>query len=104
MPAWPLRMLACAHLERTVSGMLHRVGGQNPLFDANGLNLNESRGVDGLEATELIHRRLVLVVKTLQTNDVRIFSDQRPTEYAPRRMSGPQRQRCPCRASGEQDR
>ena len=37
-----------------------------PLFDADGLNLDESGGVSGLEAAELVHGGLLLVVETLQ--------------------------------------
>lgn len=37
----------------------------HPLFDADGLNGDESSGVSGLEATELVHGGLLLVVETL---------------------------------------
>ena len=40
--------------------------GHNSLFDPDRFDRNESGGICGLEATELVHGGLVLVVQTLQ--------------------------------------
>ena len=41
-----------------------------PLFDPDGLDLDEAGGVSGLESTELVHGGLPRVVQTLQTNQL----------------------------------
>lgn len=67
------------------------------LFDADGFDLNESSGVGGLKATELVHGRLLLVVETLETSEL-----TKPTFectcHAPPETNGLQQRRCPCTA------
>lgn len=88
MPAWPLRMLACAHLHDARQKVPVRGPEGCLLFDADGLDLNEASRVGRLEATELVHGGLLLVVQTLHRTISHCGHLPSP-EYVPRWTSGP---------------